>query len=164
MVTGVADRVPDRIRQVVYLDAFVPGDGQSVLDLIAADRRPILECMVQDEGDGWLLPRFTTAPWAEFVPAAWHVRDAAVLEWVLARLRPTPFRHFQEPVRLDHPAGPTPRRVYVRCSGWAHPGFDRHAEHARESTGWQLVEMGTSHLPFLTDPEDLASVLLDLGA
>ena len=39
VITGVADCAPERIAQVVYLDAFVPGDGQAVFDLVAPDRR-----------------------------------------------------------------------------------------------------------------------------
>ena len=33
VATGVADRARDKIRQLIYIDAFVPGDGQSLLDL-----------------------------------------------------------------------------------------------------------------------------------
>ena len=39
VATGVADRARDRIRRLVYLDAFVPRDGQSLLDLLPADAR-----------------------------------------------------------------------------------------------------------------------------
>lgn len=38
VATGVADRAPERIRQLVYLDAFVPGHGQSLLDLLPPGR------------------------------------------------------------------------------------------------------------------------------
>lgn len=52
VITAVADRVPARIGQLVYLDAFVPRDGQSILDMISPDRRPAMEALVQSEGDG----------------------------------------------------------------------------------------------------------------
>jgi pimeloyl-ACP methyl ester carboxylesterase len=47
VVTGVADRVPELIAHIVYLDAFVPQDGQTMLDLIPPDRRPPMEALVQ---------------------------------------------------------------------------------------------------------------------
>ena len=39
VVTGVADQAPERIRTLVYLDAFVPQDGQSLVDLLNAQAR-----------------------------------------------------------------------------------------------------------------------------
>ena len=65
VITGVADQVPERIAQLVYLDAFVPQDGQSLLDMVAPDRRPAFDALVQKEGQGWLLPRFAPPPWKE---------------------------------------------------------------------------------------------------
>lgn len=55
VITGVADRVPERIRRIVYLDAFVPSDGQSTSDLVAPDRWAAMEQVLQSEGDGWPL-------------------------------------------------------------------------------------------------------------
>ena len=100
VISGVADRVPERISQLVYVDAFVPGDGQALLDLILPQRRPAMETLVETEGFGWLLPRFAAQPWEQFVRQAWQVADETDLRWMLARLRPTPFGHFTSPVRL----------------------------------------------------------------
>jgi pimeloyl-ACP methyl ester carboxylesterase len=58
VISGVADRVPERISQLVYVDAFVPDDGQAVFDLISPQRRPAMEALVESEGFGWLLPRW----------------------------------------------------------------------------------------------------------
>jgi pimeloyl-ACP methyl ester carboxylesterase len=123
VITGVADRVRERIRRVVYLDAFVPADGQSTFDLIAPERRAVIEGLVESEGYGWLLPRFAPTPWEQFVVEAWQVIDEADLQWVLARLRPTPFRHFTEPLHLRHTDAEQPQRVNIRCRGTPHPGI-----------------------------------------
>ena len=162
VITGAADRVPERIDQLVYLDAFVPRDGQSMLDMIAPDRRPAMEALVQSEGDGWLLPRFAAPPWDQFVPTAWEVTDDADLQWVLPRLCPTPFGHFSVPVKLRLSDADMPPRVYIR-SRWPHPGFDSYAKHAQANSGWSYTEMDSSHLPYITDPEQLATVLLELA-
>jgi len=55
VATGVADRVPDRVRHLVYLDAFVPADGQSLQDLVGA-------APVAAPVDGWLIPPNPPAP------------------------------------------------------------------------------------------------------
>ena len=73
VITGVADRAPERIAQVVYLDAFVPEDGQAVFDLVAPDRRQAMEGLVRSEGQGWLLPRFAPPPWETIVRDMWGV-------------------------------------------------------------------------------------------
>ena len=120
VITGVADRMPERVEQLVYLDAFVPTDGQSMLDLIPPDRRPLMEEFVRKEGEGWLLPRFAPSPWEKLVPETWQVTDKADLEWILPRLRPTPFGHFKEPVQRKNPAaGKLPcTRVSIAMRPW----------------------------------------------
>jgi pimeloyl-ACP methyl ester carboxylesterase len=163
VITGVADRAGHRIAQAIYLDAFVPEDGQSLFDIIPPDRRPAMEELVETEGDGWLLPRFAAMPWEQFVPMSWQVTDEADLAWALERLSPTPFRHFTDALHLHAPRRSQPRRVYVRCRGWPHPGFDRYAERAASVPDWTLRELDTSHLPYITDPEKLATLLLELA-
>src|SRR5205823_3330934 len=56
VVTGVADCVPKRIAHLVYLDAYVPADGQSMLDFYGPPRHEWLVRRVEPAGDGWLIP------------------------------------------------------------------------------------------------------------
>jgi pimeloyl-ACP methyl ester carboxylesterase len=136
VISGVADRVPERISQLVYIDAFVPDDGQAVFDLVSPQRRPAMQALVESEGFGWLLPR----------------------------LRPTPFGHFTSPVRLANPAAEQLPRTYIRCRGFPHPGFDRYAQTASQAPHWRLFHLAGSHLPYITSPHELAPMLLELAA
>ena len=166
VVTGVADRVPERLARVVYLDAFVPEHNQSLVDLLPADRRRAMEEFVKAEGQGWLLPRFATPSWERIVREMWGVTSDDDVSWMLARLRPTPFRHFSDPVRRLNPAAAKVDRVYIRCRQFQ-PGkhvFDRHAAMARQTLGWRCLELETPHLPYITHPAELAKVLLGLAA
>jgi pimeloyl-ACP methyl ester carboxylesterase len=142
VISGVADRAPERISQLVYVDAFVPDDGQAVFDLISPQRRPAMQALVESEGFGWLLPRYAAQPWEQVVSQVWQVADEADLRWMLARLCPTPFEHFASPVRLANPAAERLPRTYIRCRGFPHPGFDR----------------------YITSPHELAPLLLELAA
>ena len=162
VITGVADHMPNRIAHLVFLDAFVPTDGQSMLDVIPPDRRPALEAFVQKEGDGWLLPRFAPPPWEKLVIQTWQVTEKADLEWILPRLRPTPFGHFKEPVTRKNPAAEKLPRTYIRTQS-PHPGFDRYADAASAATGWQLRKIASSHLPEITHPSELAGLLLEVA-
>ena len=83
-----------------------------------------------------------------------------------ARLRPTPFRHFTDPVNLAKPAAADVGRVFIRCQQFLpgkHPAFDRHLAMARQTPGWRARAIETPHLPYVTHPAALADVLLDLA-
>ena len=164
VITGVADRAPERIAHIVYLDAFVPLDGQSMLDLIPPDRRPPMEVLVQTEGQGWLLPRFAPPPWEKFVPEAWHITDETDLRWVLPRLNATPFGHFKEPVNRKTAVAEKVPRTYIRCVQWPNAIFDRYADAARQTTGWRYRELATSHIPYITHPHQVADLLFEIAA
>jgi pimeloyl-ACP methyl ester carboxylesterase len=163
VITGVADRVPERIGRLVYLDAFVPEDGQSMLDIIPTERRPVMERLVATEGQGWLLPRFAPAPWETFARESWRITDEGDLRWMLARLAPTPFGHFRDPVRRRNPRGETVPRTYIRCLDWPNASFDRYADAARRSPGWTWRGLAASHLPYITQPSDVADLLLEVA-
>jgi pimeloyl-ACP methyl ester carboxylesterase len=164
VITGVADRIPERLAAVVYLDAFVPDDGQSLVDLLSPERRQGMESLVRTEGQGWLLPRFSLPPWEEIVRGPWGVTAGEDVAWMLSRLAPTPFKHFTDRVTLSNPTTAQLNRVYIRCSLFPQPVFDRHAKTAQEITGWQYRELATPHLPCITHPEKLTEVLLELAA
>jgi pimeloyl-ACP methyl ester carboxylesterase len=164
VISGVADRVPERISQLVYVDAFVPDDGQAVFDLVSPQRRPAMAALVESEGFGWLLPRYAAPPSEQIARQAWQVADEADLRWMLPRLRPTPFGHFTSPVRLANPAAERPPRTYIRCRGFPHPGFDRYAQTASQDPCWRLLQMESGHLPHITSPHELAPMLLELAA
>jgi pimeloyl-ACP methyl ester carboxylesterase len=163
VITGVADRLPERIARLVYVDAFVPEDGQSLLDIIPPERRPVMESLVRTEGQGWLLPRFAPPPWKKFLPEAWSITEESDLVWVLPRLRPTPFGHFREPLRLARRAGAGVPRTYIRCR-WPNVSFDRYTTIARKTAGWRCRELATSHLPYVTHPRELVALLLEKAA
>ena len=60
VATGVADRARDRVTQLIYIDAFVPDDGQSLLDLNETARPRMQE--LAKSGDGWRVPPNPTPP------------------------------------------------------------------------------------------------------
>ncbi len=163
VITGVAGRAPTQIAHVVYLDAFVPEDGQSVLDLIATERRLMMEAMVHTEGDDWLLPRFAQPPWPTIVRDMWGVADDHDAAWMLERLGPTPFGHFKDPVRVANQAVEALPRTFVRFRQFPNPRFDRHAEMAQRTAGWRYRELLAPHHAPVTAPDEVSDLLLDVS-
>src|SRR5580692_2158825 len=88
VATGVADRARDRIAQLIYIDAFVPRHGQSVLDLNPTARQRMLDAV--KAGDGWRLPPNPPPP--DTPPAD--------VERLTARRVDQPFTCFEMPLRL----------------------------------------------------------------
>ena len=162
VITGVANRIPGRIASLVYLDAFVPSDGQCTFDLLPPERRGVLEGLIETEGAGWLLPRLTPAPWPVIVRDIWRVTDPADTGWMLPRLRPTPARHFTEPIRPPGTDAGAIDRTYIRCLQQPAPQFDAAAEAARSDPAWRSVALDTPHLPYVTHPDAVVTALTDV--
>jgi len=141
VVTGVADRLPDRIAHLVYVDAFVPHDGESLLDLGGPGARAYIENDVRTRGDGWRNPR-PEGPDAD------------------RRLVDHPFRTYTDPIVLRGGGAGIPR-TFVWCNAPPHPSFDGSAERARAEPGWRFRELPTWHTPMRTMPRELTELLLE---
>jgi len=71
VATGVADRAPERLAQLVYLDAFVPRDGQCLFDLLAFETRARMREAAHSVGDGWRVPPIPLPPDTSAEDVAW---------------------------------------------------------------------------------------------
>jgi pimeloyl-ACP methyl ester carboxylesterase len=148
VATAVADRARDRIAQLIHLDAFVPRNGQSLLDLLPPQAREQMQAKVK-AGDGWRVPPNPTPP----------DTSEADVQWIAERRLPQSFKCFETPVRLSDVAITLPRS-YIYCKRIA-PGdpFRQFAERARSETGWRTYEIDASHSPHVTAPDALAALL-----
>jgi pimeloyl-ACP methyl ester carboxylesterase len=141
VATGVADRVPAHMRHLVYLDAFVPADGQSLNDLTGQERSSV---------EGWLIPPNPPAP----------DTAQADLAWTMPRRRHQPARCFSQQLRIANP-NPSFARSYIHCTKKAGPDvFRQFADRFRADPGWRFQELDASHSPNVTEAEALAARLL----
>jgi len=140
VATGVADRARERLRRLIYLDAFVPEDGQSLADLTGGEVALRARAV-----DGWRVP---PNPVPDDTPA----ED---LDWIAARRLHHPLGTLVQPLKLTR--GPlTLPRDYVLCT--RSETFRPYANKAREA-GWPVHELDSSHNPHITVPEALAGLL-----
>ena len=158
-VSGVAERVPERLAQAVYLDAAVPADGENAYDALGAppEVRAADAAVAAAAGKpGFVLPL------ADMVRA--QAKDPADRDWLLAKLVPQPLASFTQPIRLGNPAAV--RRAYVYCTeGKEEPlwGFTvRAAERARSDPAWRVVELADNHHAPINAPRATAEALLSL--
>ncbi|HKZ07984.1 MAG TPA: alpha/beta hydrolase [Methylomirabilota bacterium] len=143
VATVLADRAPERFTQLVYLDAFVPLDGQALIDLVP----PALS-------RSWPAADWRTPP--NPLPPDTSPEDVA---WILPRRVPQPRRCFTQPVKLTGAGGALPR-TYIFCTRQA-PGepFRPFAERARRERDWRYLEIDATHSPNVTAPDALARLL-----
>ena len=151
VVTGAIDLVAERLRHVVYIDAFVPADGQSLDDLVGAPERP-----------SWPGAPFTVPP-----PTR-QFEDPAEAAFIVPRRTPHPSRTLVEPVRLAYRLEEYPfERTYIKATGEPRPepagAFWAAADRARASSAWHYREIATNHMILANRPDELARLLLELA-
>jgi pimeloyl-ACP methyl ester carboxylesterase len=159
VVTGVADRVPERVALVVYVDALVPVDGQSALELLPDGFGAQVRAAMAG-GDGW-----SVAMPPSLRPPEGSLPAAALASYV-ARLGPYPARAFAEPLRLTG-RGDRVARAFLRCtaadlSALGDDPIEPGARRARDE-GWRYRELVAPHDPQLSDPDGTAAALHELA-
>jgi pimeloyl-ACP methyl ester carboxylesterase len=158
VTTQAAARCPERVASIVYVAAFVPEDGESLLDLTerpegAGDQ---VQANIVVEGD----PAVGTMPDEASVGALYGCCDKDVAGWAVARQRPQPVAPFATPVSLeDSDAFEAIPRRYVLCrqDRAIPPALQRLMAERRDCQ--EIVELDTDHSPHLSATAELAEIL-----
>lgn len=151
VVTGALEHVADRVRELVYLDAMVPADGQSAFDLF-----------------GPIAPTHFGADWA-IDGIAREFEDDTESEFHVPRRSRQPLRTFTEPVRLARPLEEYPfGRTYVKATGDPRRAegpdpFWEAADRYRDHPAWRYHESTSNHMIPQNRAAELVELLLDLA-
>jgi pimeloyl-ACP methyl ester carboxylesterase len=152
VVTGVADAVPEKIASLVYVDAFVPENGQALFSMVPPDNRPQPTAA---DGEDWL-----TAP----LPAeAFGKPSQEVRDFVARKGAPQPTACFSQTLQLTGGIERIRRKTYIYCNDPEPTVFTPIYERLRHSPGWALGTLRCGHFPQLDVPEEL-TVLLQAAA
>ena len=140
VITGVADRIPERIRRLVYLDARLPVDGESLL----GTQKPGAPSLADKAKDGFIAP--------------WWVRPGKPFPIDV----PQPLKTLTDPISLKNPAAAKiPGTFILTVDKGAKPeedDFYSSAERAR-ARGWPVLQMEADHNPEWFQPEATADLL-----
>ena|SRR5579872_1457734 len=156
IISAVVEANADRVQRLVYLDAFIPDDGQCVLDLLPAEIGAHFRSVAPEHGNGWRLPG------GEGHLDLWGLKPGEAREFVRARLCDFSLRCFEEPIRLpvNRKAGVPATFVAGVAEGYpARPFFEPFARKARAS-GWEVAELNTGHDCHVERPGEVADILL----
>jgi pimeloyl-ACP methyl ester carboxylesterase len=153
VVTGALEHIAERISHLVYLDAFVPSNGDTVWSHIGREARVKIGL-----GQDWVV----TGPVREF-------DNPAEAAWMAARRTTHPQGCFTEPVFLARPLESFPfTRTYIKATSApendiGNEAFWRAARHAKQSPAWQYHEIATNPMVANNRPEELARILQGIG-
>ena len=151
-ISGAADRVPGRIRHLVYLDALVLDDGQAPFDIMPAEIVAARRRLAAEQGGGLFIP---IPPVAAFgVP-----EDHPHAPWMRRRMTPHPLGTYETPLRLRHPPGNGLPCTYIACTAPPYPALEAIRGQVRTRPGWQWREIATGHDAMVTAPDALATTL-----
>lgn len=147
VVTGAADRKPERISRLVYLDAFVPEDGRRLLDYVVPERAARM--IEEGERTGMVTPP---------PMSLWGLTKPEHLAFVGPREVPHPYATMSQRIRLQREAQAA--RTFIYCSSPATGSFDQFAAKYRSDPAWGFHELETGHDAMLLMPEAVTRILL----
>jgi pimeloyl-ACP methyl ester carboxylesterase len=151
VISGVTDRIPQLINQLVFVDAMVLASGMSVFEAQPAAVTRKRQEQVAAQGKGIAIP----APPA----SSYGITDKATLAWLTERLTPHPVGTYEEKLVLNNPLGNGRPRIYVDCVASPFEPLVEVKKNLRREPGWQWVELDTHHDPMITNPLVLAEFL-----
>lgn len=170
VAAGVADRIPDRLSTVVYVDSGPMPSGSSYMDLLESPQVEFIRRIVDERGDGWLIPMPSSEEFGTDFQASLEGIDEAELDRMRARATPQPLGTWTQPlVRRQTAKTAALPKVLIATSlplelvdqliAGGHPWFAELSE-----PEWSFEELPTGHWPMFSRPEDLARLLLRVAA
>jgi pimeloyl-ACP methyl ester carboxylesterase len=155
VISGVADRMPERLRHLVYLDAVVLENGQCGFDILPPGVPEERTRLAQETSGGLSVP----CP----EPEAFGVSEPDQAAWLRRRLTPHPLRCYQSPLRLDASAGNGRPCTYIACSDPFYAPLAGVRERIRGEPGWTWREIATGHDAMVSDPVALTAMLEEVA-
>jgi len=149
VVTGAADRAHDRIKRIVYLDAFVPENGKCVLDYVVPERA----ARMREEGE-------RTGSVSPPPLSLWGLTKPEHIDFVKPREVRHPYRTMSQRIVLRNEtvlAGIP--KTFIYCSSPATGSFDQFAAKYRSNPSWRFQELQTGHDAMILMPERVAEIL-----
>ena len=152
VISGVAERSLPAISSMVFLDAFVPEDGDTLVELSSPTAREGVMTVLQQGGK--------TVPSRSAAKYNVNEKDRA---WVDSLLVPQPIGTMTQRIRLSGARERVSSKTYIRATGFESPAFDRYYAKLKSDPSWKLFEAPCGHDVMVDMPELLAEILQEAG-
>ena len=151
-ISVVADRKPEALKCLIYLDAVLLENGQSAFSKLEPAIIAQRVKLAQETSEGLTIP---PPP-----PAAFGVTEMHDAAWLRRRLTPQPLNSYREPIRLNHPLGNGVKKTYIACTDPAYEPLVATHDWVRRQNGWQYLEFASGHDAMVIRPEALTELLV----
>jgi pimeloyl-ACP methyl ester carboxylesterase len=150
VIAGVADRIPERLSKLIFLDAMIVEDGESALSVHPKEAQVLSEKSSKNS-NGLSVPPFPVQ--------AFGVNDPKDQKWVSERLTPQPYKTFTQPLRLKNVYGNHLPLIYIACTNPQMPVLKTFSDRVKEDENWQHYSLNTGHDAMVTVPDELSALL-----
>lgn len=160
VITMVADRLADRVRGLLYLDASMPGNGESMLDFIGDSQgvASVFRAQAVEFGDGWRVPAGLP-----FDAAGFGIEDEADAGWVNRRMTAHPLAAFEDKLKLSGAWERVNRRTYIRCERFEIAHGESLISRLEADPDWHTERWDCGHSPHLTIPQQVVEAVIKLS-
>ncbi len=160
VITGVADRLPHKIKALVYLDAAVPEHGQSLIDVVQLALPPEIAALFVGAFRGSALEGHNGRA-TPITAEMFNIRPEN-RAWVDRRCVPQALASLEMPILLTGKLDCITNRTYILADDWNPNPFRYFAAKFEQQAGWRVVKMPCSHDVMVDMPGELAGELLKL--
>jgi pimeloyl-ACP methyl ester carboxylesterase len=151
VISGAVEALPPgSVRALVFLDAFVPANGEAVADLGSPAVRGVIQGLAA-RGERSMPP----------IPAAAFAVNERDRAWVDAMCTPQPLATLTDAIALTGARERIASRTYIRADGFVSPGFDAMRARVQAAGGWRVRELPCGHDAMVDMPGELAAMLRD---
>jgi pimeloyl-ACP methyl ester carboxylesterase len=161
IITAVADQFPDLVRRLVYWNAFVPNNGESLLDMAPPDAVSLFEALRNESPDGSI-----SLPFPVWRDAFFNDGDAIAAKKAFDRLNAQPYRTFADKISLSkNPSEMMIAKSYINATeDTALPQhYSWHPRLSQKLGFFRLVQMRGSHTICFSNPKLLAESIMMAG-
>lgn len=154
VITPVLDRYPHLFRAGIWLDAFIPENGQSIMDGWPKERVEKVLQQANTTGDGWKIEPLS--------PDYFGVIDPKDAAWVARRCVPQPIKTFSQAVSLTGAWKTVPKKLYLLAKNHPNSNFNRFSENLSRQADWDVRTIASGHDIMIDNPNLLAKILMEL--
>jgi pimeloyl-ACP methyl ester carboxylesterase len=155
VISGVADRMPDRIGALIYLNAALPANGKCMMDTVSAERRATVQNLADTEGEGYRVPSSLVLDTG--------IENEQARDAFLKRMSPHPLPSLLQPISLTGRYTEVERKAYVLATRKISHHFQDYYDWAKQQPGWTVHAIASHHYPMATMPEATAALLMQIA-
>ena len=155
VISGVADRMPEAIGALIYLNSALPQNGKCMMDTVPAERRATVQKLADEQGKGYLIPSSLVLDTG--------IENEQARDAFLKRMSSHPLPSLLQPISLTGRYTEVALKAYVLATKKISHHFQDYYDWAKQQPGWTAHTIASHHYPMATMPEATAALLMQIA-